>query len=252
VVVSTVRVVSAGAAILAATAIAAAAVIVPSVSWQDLLQSRPALENPIVSEASLPPRDGSDESQSKIVEKFAQLAPTAPAPAPTAPTGPVPGRLPSAPLSPPPRSGSGRQADADLVVTLVSSVMLALHQANITGNYTVLRDMSAPGFRNKNTATDLGRIFAPIRETKIDLSQTVLLDPHITTATLNDQKMLYLVGAFDTKPTPVTFELLFEPIDGNWQMFGIAVKPVTQITDAPSGKPSLTGNQPGQGKRISR
>jgi hypothetical protein len=130
--------------------------------------------------------------------------------------------------------------------------MLALHQANITGNYTVLRDMSAPGFRNKNTATDLGRIFAPIRETKIDLSQTVLLDPHVTTATLNDQKMLYLVGAFDTKPTPVTFELLFEPIDGNWQMFGIAVKPVTQITDAPSGKPSLTGNQPGQGKRISR
>ena len=112
--------------------------------------------------------------------------------------------------------------------------------------------MSSPSFRNKNTATDLGRIFAPIRETKIDLSQTVLLDPHITTATLNDQKMLYLVGAFDTKPTPVTFELLFEPIDGNWQMFGIAVKPVTQITDAPSGKPNLTGNQPGQGKRISR
>jgi hypothetical protein len=138
------------------------------------------------------------------------------------------------------------------VVTLVSSVMLALHQANITGNYTVLRDMSASGFRNKNSATDLGRIFAPIRETKIDLSQTVLLDPHITTATLNDQKMLYLVGAFETKPTPVTFELLFEPIEGNWKLFGIAVKLIPQIGDAPVGKQNLKVMQPSQTKRIAR
>jgi hypothetical protein len=43
--------------------------------------------------------------------------------------------------------------------------------------------------------------------------------------TLNDKKMLYLVGAFETKPMPVTFELLFEPVEGNWQVFGIAVNP---------------------------
>ena len=117
--------------------------------------------------------------------------------------------------------------------------MVALDQADVTGNYTVLRDISAPGFRDKNSAADLARIFAPIRDAKIDLSQAVLLDPHISKATVNEQKMLYVVGAFDTKPLPVSFELLFEPAGGRWRIFGISVTPIGQVERCPDASDAV-------------
>ena len=47
-----------------------------------------------------------------------------------------------------------------MVATLIRSSLLALHHANVTGNYTVLRDLSAPSFRSRNTAADLSGSFA--------------------------------------------------------------------------------------------
>jgi hypothetical protein len=47
--------------------------------------------------------------------------------------------------------------------------MLALHHADETGNYTVLRDLGAPGFQAANTASRLSEIFANLRAQRIDL-----------------------------------------------------------------------------------
>ncbi|MBC7018053.1 hypothetical protein G6O44_25355, partial [Salmonella enterica subsp. enterica serovar Enteritidis] len=60
--------------------------------------------------------------------------------------------------------------DRNGVLILVRSTLLALDQANKTGNYTVLRDLGAPGFQAGNNAARLAEIFASQRNDKLDLS----------------------------------------------------------------------------------
>jgi hypothetical protein len=138
---------------------------------------------------------------------------------------PVQAPAPAPQSSGPAQPAPGMQSDAELVVTLVRTTMVALHQANLTGNYTVLRDLSAPEFRDRNSATELGAIFAPIRQRGIDLSAVVLLNPNLSRAELTGQKLLHVMGVFATRPVPVAFELLFQPITGTWRLYGISVTP---------------------------
>jgi hypothetical protein len=61
------------------------------------------------------------------------------------------------------------QIDRNGVLILIRSTVLALDQANKTGDYTVLRDLGAPGFQ-ANTAARLVEIFASQRRDNLDLS----------------------------------------------------------------------------------
>jgi hypothetical protein len=142
------------------------------------------------------------------------------------PASPPPAPQVAQTSAPPPSSAAAKRDNAALVFTLIRTTLVALHQADVTGNYTVLRDLSAPGFRERNSDADLARIFAPVRDAKIDLGAVVILDPHIRQATINDKKMLHIAGTLDTKPVAVNFELLFQPVDGTWRLDGIAVLPV--------------------------
>ena len=45
-----------------------------------------------------------------------------------------------------------------VITTLVFSTLLALNQANITGNYTVFRELGAPGFQAANSTAKLSEI----------------------------------------------------------------------------------------------
>jgi len=49
--------------------------------------------------------------------------------------------------------------DRNGVLILIRSALIALDQANKTGNYTVMRDLGAPGFQ-VNSAARLAEIFA--------------------------------------------------------------------------------------------
>src|SRR3954468_15777593 len=62
------------------------------------------------------------------------------------------------------------QIDRNGVLILIRSTLLALDHANRTGNYTVLRDLGAPGFQAGNTAARLSEIFASLRSQNLDLS----------------------------------------------------------------------------------
>jgi hypothetical protein len=68
------------------------------------------------------------------------------------------------------------QIDRNGVLILVRTTLLALDQANKTGNYTVLRDLGAPGFQI-NTAARLAEIFAGHRRDNLDLSGVAVIDP---------------------------------------------------------------------------
>jgi hypothetical protein len=157
--------------------------------------------------------------------------------------GPAVAQTPAAP--PPaeaPAPPSLSRSDLELVVTLLRNTLVALHQANITGNYTVLRDLGAPGFRDSNNAARLAEIFTQIRAREVDLSRVVLLDPQLTDARINPDGMLYLAGALATEPVSVRFELLYEAVEGVWRVFGISIAPETGLQPgaAPGAAPGAT------------
>jgi hypothetical protein len=250
------------------TAVVAAAVVGVSPAWRvsaaGQSQQEAAAPFDVVfgwgSAAGAAAPQNSDPSSDEMAQsppdhvQLAQAQPPAPPSPQSAPAHPAPQAQPApAPAQHGPSPTSAQQSDAEVVLTLVRSTLVALHQANVTGNYTVLRDLAAPGFRDKNSAADLARIFASIRDAKIDLSGVVLLDPHITRPTLNDQKMLDIAGSLETKPVPVNYELLFQPIQGEWRIFGIAVTPVQLVgaSNAPSPLTSST-KQPSRTAKPSK
>jgi hypothetical protein len=118
------------------------------------------------------------------------------------------------------------QADSEIISTLLRTTLVAVHQANVTGNYTILRDLAAPSFQERNTAADLALIFAPFRRQNIDLAPAALLEPQFTQAPVIDQgNMLRMSGTLPTKPVGVAFDLAFQAVSGSWRLVGIAIAP---------------------------
>ncbi|MCJ2005557.1 hypothetical protein [Methylobacterium sp. J-092] len=143
------------------------------------------------------------------------------------------------------------QIDRNGVLILIRSTLLALHEANETGNYTVLRDLSAPGFRDANTAARLGEIFASQRAQKLDLSGVAVLDPQLTLLPqIESNGLMRMAGFFPSVPSQVNFELLFAPVDGRWRVFGIAVNVGSSTPTAPSPAPTPPTAQVSEQKRV--
>ena len=136
-------------------------------------------------------------------------------------------------------AGKPANIDRNGVLMLVRSTILALDQANKTGNYTVLRDLGAPGFQ-VNTAAKLAEIFASQRNDKLDLSGVAVIDPQLTVLPeIQPNGLMRMAGFFPSVPSQVNFELLFAPVDGQWRLFGISVKvgssaPVAPTPQAPA------------------
>jgi hypothetical protein len=151
------------------------------------------------------------------------------------------------------------QIDRNGVLILIRSSLLALDQANKTGNYTVLRDIGAPGFQS-NTAARLGEIFAKLRNDNLDLSGVAVIDPQLNLLPqIEANGLMHMAGFFPSVPSQVNFELSFAPVSGQWRLFGISVSigqsgpaaptppepPVAQKQPAPHGaKPSGTMGKP--------
>ena len=73
------------------------------------------------------------------------------------------------------RRQPGLGAPAGTFITLLALAMV--DHANRSGNYSVLRDNSSTGFQINNNPAQLGQIFASLRASRIDLSNTLLLTP---------------------------------------------------------------------------
>jgi hypothetical protein len=113
--------------------------------------------------------------------------------------------------------------DRNGVLMLVRSSLLALDHANKTGNYTVLRDIGAPGFQ-VNTAARLAEIFAKLRNDKIDLSGVAVIDPQLNVLPqIEANGMMHMAGFFPSVPSQVNFELIYAPVESQWRLFGISV-----------------------------
>jgi hypothetical protein len=115
------------------------------------------------------------------------------------------------------------QIDRNGVLILVRSALIALDQANKTGNYTVLRDLGAPAFQG-NSAARLGEIFAGLRHDSLDLSGVVVIDPQLTLLPQIDAEgMMRMTGFFPSAPAQINFDLVYAPVNGQWRLFAITV-----------------------------
>ncbi len=100
----------------------------------------------------------------------------------------------AAPAAPP--ASQVVMPDAEKIVLLLRVAMVTLNDALQTGNFTVLRDMGAPGFREANTAARLSQSFSDLAAKGIDLSSVTIIAPQLTDPPGLDQanNMLRLKG----------------------------------------------------------
>ncbi len=122
---------------------------------------------------------------------------------------------------------------------LIWTTMAAVDHANLSGNYSVLRDLAAPGFQMANDPAKLTQIFASLRQSGVDLSNTLLLAPSYSMPPRLEQPGLLRVrGMFGLRPTAIAFDLYFQWINGRWRLFGVSIAPATIATQQPGAPPA--------------
>ena len=109
------------------------------------------------------------------------------------------------------------------LLMLINSTLIALNQANVTGNYSVFRELGAPGFQVANTTGQLANTFAELRNRNFDLSPILLLQPKLVQKPeITGLGMLRVTGFFPTAPEQLNFDLMYQWVKGQWRLFGIA------------------------------
>ena len=139
------------------------------------------------------------------------------------------------PLQQPPPSAMPVPGELELS-KLIWSTMAAVDHANQAGNYSVLRDVSAPGFQIQNDAARLAEIFAPVRALRVDLSNALLLAPTYTAAPqIVGEGVLRVQGYFGLRPTAIGFDLYYQWVQGKWRLFGVSINPTQIASEQPPG-----------------
>lgn len=145
---------------------------------------------------------------------------------------------------PPPQPA---QIDRNTVLILIRTTLVALQQANQTGNYSVLYAISAPGFQSVNSPEKLSQIFANLRAKNFDLSGVVVLEPQLSVLPeVYQNGVMRMAGFFPSVPIQVYFELQFIPVQGQWKLLAIAVNVAPPVGSAPptDARPAQSANQP--------
>ena len=152
---------------------------------------------------------------------------------------------PKQPAQPQPPAPRPAQIDRNGVIILIRSTLLALDQANKSGNYTVLRDLGSPDFQ-ANSAAQLAEIFAQQRRDNVDLSGVAVIDPQLTLLPqIEANGIMHMAGFFPSVPTQVNFELAYAPVGGRWRLFALSVSFGQAAPVAPEPPPAAA---PPQGK----
>jgi hypothetical protein len=129
--------------------------------------------------------------------------------------------------------GVGQQSAAQSAVMpdpykmsmLIRTTLIALSQANLTGNYTVLRDLGSPAFQAVNSAARLTEAFTELRQRRLDFSPILFFDPKLVREpALDEAGRLRLRGFIETRPEQINFDMMFEHVGGDWRLFGLAVQ----------------------------
>jgi hypothetical protein len=139
------------------------------------------------------------------------------------------------PAAPGGAAGSTAMPDPYKMNMLIRTTLIALNQANQTGNYSVLRDLGTPQFQAMNTDASLAMNFSTLRQRNLDLSPVVFFDPKlIRPAAVQPNGVLRLTGFIDSKPERILFDLGFEATQGQWRLAAVIV----DMKPAPPDQPA--------------
>lgn len=150
-----------------------------------------------------------------------QAQPVAPQPAPSRP-----GAQPVAPAQAQAQATPAQVVAPDYegLVILIANTIVALNQANLTDNYTVLRELGSPDFQKLNTARRLGEIFADMRARKLNFAPVVMFQPKfVRQPEIDSRGFIRTTGFYETSPLQVHFDLVFQSVAGSWRLFEISV-----------------------------
>ena len=167
-------------------------------------------------------------------EKAAKPA-AAPAPSAATPAAAQPAAAPQ------PAAAAATPPSPEQLVALIRSTVMAVNQANLTGNYSVLRDLGAPGFQQAQTQESLSKNFEGFRKGRIDTGITAAVIPQLTKPPFFDGAAgtMRLTGYYPTNPQ-VNFDFAFQLIGGRWQHLGIAMgTSPSAVASAPAAKAPL-------------
>jgi hypothetical protein len=147
---------------------------------------------------------------------------------------------PAKPAAQAPQAKQELKMETVQLAALIKSTIMALQHANQTGNYSVLRDLGTPVFRERFDLAQLTAIFSNLRSRSVNLSPVLFLAPNLTKQPeLTEGNQLRIVGDFPTQPLKIQYEMLFLQIDGVWRIDGLAIDAVPQQAMAPAIAPSV-------------
>jgi hypothetical protein len=111
----------------------------------------------------------------------------------------------------------------EVLLILIRSAMIGLDHANRTGNYSVLRELGGPALQQHSSA-QLSGAFANLRASKVDLLVTAVSTPQLMQQPkVSPDGLLQLVGFFPTQPRRIQFNIVYQPVSGQWRLAGLNV-----------------------------
>ncbi len=113
-----------------------------------------------------------------------------------------------------------------LQVRLIKNALIALNNANVTGNYSVLREFCSPELRREKKASDFALAFHNVHDRSRDMSVIMELQPIQTRPpAMTVDRRMHLVGYFPTQPLLLHYHLVFLNTEsGDWWLDGIVVR----------------------------
>ena len=112
----------------------------------------------------------------------------------------------------------------DMLNRLVWSAMIAVDNANRTGDYAVLRKLGTAEFQRLNSEQALADTFATLRENRVDVGRAVTISPSFDPPPgYLEPGVMRLRGGFEFRPQAIRFDLIFVMESGGWRLGGISV-----------------------------
>ena len=141
---------------------------------------------------------------------------------------------------------------AEVLASIIRWTLVAVSQANATGNYTVLRELGSPDFQATNTAAKLSIDFAPWRDQKISLAFVGIVSPQLSQApSIDASGVLRVIGFYPVRPLQVGFDLTFRMVDGAWRhsSISLAAAPAPPSGAEPAAPLTPNGRPPGANRK---
>ena len=107
---------------------------------------------------------------------------------------------------------------------LIRTTLMTFNDANLTGNYSVLRDKASKPFREQLSVQKLGDAFKAFQDKRVNLESIVAADMDAgNKATIDADGVLNLKGKFKDDEKRIRFDLKFVHEVGAWKLVGINV-----------------------------